>query len=94
MMRNILLCLILITAVLGCGKVHVNIDPKSSTLPIVQASAKSSIEVTSGSSLKQVTSGGYKVTASVGPVEQINQTTTPNGYKVRVGVTGLVAYTQ
>lgn len=97
MLRNFLIGLILIFAITGCGQINVNIDPKSSSggSSVISASKSSSIEVTAGSSLKKVTSLGYKVTTNFGsPYSEINQVTTPNGYKVRVGVTGLVAYGQ
>lgn len=95
MVRNFLVCLILILAVVGCGQVNVSIDPKSSTEPLVMASQKSIVEATTGSTLRGTTSGGYKFSVGVGsPYAQISQTTTVNGYKAYIGVTGVVANTQ
>ena len=94
MVRNLIFCLILVLAVAGCGQVNINIEPKSaiSSPSVISATKTSALEVTAGSNLNKVTGSGYKVNVSVSPYENISMTTTPGGYKVRVGVTGLVAF--
>lgn len=95
MVRNVLGCLILIFALAGCGQVNINIEPKSDSLPSVVPTLKTStFEVTTGSTLKKVTSAGYTVTASTGDSHTQSFQQTAAGYKVYVGVTGIIMYNQ
>ena len=89
--------LILVSALLllsGCGKVNMNIEDLDSidptTSPVFNNIATSEF-VSASNSPRALTTGGYKVTASVGYITEKNKTsTTLNNYKVYFGVNGQI----
>ena len=75
----------------ACGKVNMNIEDIDSS-SVAQFTNVSTAEFAAGAnSPRVITGGGYKVTASAGYITEKNSTiTTPNNYKVYLGVNGQI----